>query len=76
MYEPTVILKRRVVEKVGQNFVVMECQADGWHAISKAYPASTSAYAKLGRITHLDTKQDDFNKKSKKKSKATEELSE
>lgn len=75
MYEPTVILKRRVVEKVGQNFVVMECRADGWFPITKAYPASTSAYARLGRLVHLDTQEDAFGKKAKKKVK-TDELPE
>lgn len=71
-YDSTVILPRRVVEKAGAGFVVMECQEDGWHAISKAFPASTSAYAKLGRIVHLDTKADGARKKKKPAEEAGE----
>jgi hypothetical protein len=63
-YSKTLVVERRNVERrkvlVGGNdskpypqqlYFVVERQGAGWLTISKGYPHSTSAYAKLGRIT-------------------------
>lgn len=50
-----VTIPRRIVQKAGPGYVVLECRAEGWIPITKVFPASTSAYSALGRMVHLDT---------------------
>lgn len=57
MSDDKITLPKRIVQRNGSDnlYTVCEMQSGYWEEISKGYPHSTSAYAKLGRLTQRDT---------------------
>jgi len=56
MSDETIKLPIRKVERIDGLYVVCQFTKDcGWIADGRGYAHSTSAYAKLGRLTHKDT---------------------
>jgi hypothetical protein len=54
--ETTITLPRRKVQRFAGGYQVVERKKTGWHPVSKFYPHSTSALAKLGRLVQADSK--------------------